>query len=60
MCWKTLQEGSIENLCTPGVYVDTKIGMSNIPMVKRIARMFFSGYMNNRFISKRVGIENEL
>ncbi len=54
MCWKTLQKGSLESLCTSGVYIDTKRGMSNITMVKRIARMVFSRRMNNRLTRKKV------
>ena len=29
MCWKTIQEGSLENLCTSGVYVDTNSELGN-------------------------------
>ena len=54
MCWKMHQEESLENLFMSGFYVNTKREMSNIPMVKRIAKMFFSSRMNNRLIRKRV------
>ena len=36
------------------VYVDTKRRMSNIPMVKRIARMIFPCLLKVRLIRKRV------
>ena len=54
MCGKTLQEGSLENLYTSGVYVNTKREMRKISMVKRIARMVFYSRRNNRLIRKRV------
>ena len=54
MLWKMLHEGSLGSLCNSGAYIDTKRGMSNIPMVKRIARMTFFSRMNNLFIRKKV------
>ena len=54
MCWKTLQKGILESLCTPGIYVDTKRGTSNISMAERIDRMVFYSRMKNRLKSKRV------